>query len=476
MAGSTDERMGRGPQMDFRAAIGSASSNQGMKTFDNNLFAPNNADLGPSNGSRVSKTNGCLEKCKERPKLVIPVAMIAEDVEYFSNHSLYCKFLGLRVSLQFLEAWARRTWELEGEMEIMLLANNYFMVTFNCTADRNRVFEGGPYFYNKVGLFVKPWHVGFNPAEELPNRVPVWVRLPRLPVECCREDVLHLLASVIGNPIGTASQTLGKKVMTFARICVEIDLSRPLPDAIEMCAGSYSWVQQLDYETLPFRCRLCREYGHLQRRCPRFKTREAQPSQPVSNLPAADKGKGISSDEAGASDGFVQVKSRNQNRGRKRPFNVKHDDGTFNRFEVLDELSQQEVNPGLINLDQRLADIIQEEPVLEASMDPQEEGGRHLKIDQQGGILEIQEPLAIVSSVGVESSAMGGKNGSDPAAKSKPPPKLGILQKDFKKSGAEKFAKPGRKKDMEKIKLAGENLVESGAVRPLDSIFTSPLK
>lgn len=29
----------------------------------------------------------------------------------------------------------------------------------------------------------------------------------------------------------------------YARICVEIDLSKPLPDAIDMCAGSYSWVQ-----------------------------------------------------------------------------------------------------------------------------------------------------------------------------------------------------------------------------------------
>ena len=63
-------------------------------------------------------------------------------------------------------------------------------------------------------------------------------------------DVLHSLALVLGIPIGTSSQTLGKKVMTFARICVEIDLSRPLPDAIEMCVGSYSWVQQLDYATI----------------------------------------------------------------------------------------------------------------------------------------------------------------------------------------------------------------------------------
>ena len=58
--------------------------------------------------------------------------------------------------------------------------------------------------------------------------------------------------------------------------------------------------------------------------------------------------------------------------------------------------------------------------------------------------------------------------------KVKPPPKLGILQKDIKKGGVEKLVKSGRKKDVEKIKLAGENLVESGAVKPLDSIFHAP--
>ena len=74
--------------------------------------------------------------------------LIAEDVEYYSRHSLYYKFLGLRVSFQFLENWTQRIWEPEGEMEITLLANNFFMVTFTCLANLNRFFEGGPYFYN----------------------------------------------------------------------------------------------------------------------------------------------------------------------------------------------------------------------------------------------------------------------------------------------------------------------------------------
>lgn len=119
-------------------------------------------------------------------------------------------------------------------------------------SDRNGVFEGGPYFYNHVDLFVKPWHVGFNSAKELPSKVPIWVCLPRLPLEFWR----------------IAQQSLDKKVISFARICVEVDLNNPLPDSLEICFGSSKWVQQLDYESLPFRCWICHEYGHLKCQCP----------------------------------------------------------------------------------------------------------------------------------------------------------------------------------------------------------------
>lgn len=106
----------------------------------------------------------------------------------------------------------------------------------------------------------------------------MWVRLPRFPVECWQDDVLHLLSSMLENQVGSAQQTQVKKVMTFAHICVEIDLSKPLPNSVDMCAGPYSWLEQLDYETLPFRCHLCHEYGYLLRRCPRARSSEPQSS------------------------------------------------------------------------------------------------------------------------------------------------------------------------------------------------------
>ncbi|XP_059066214.1 uncharacterized protein LOC131857556 [Cryptomeria japonica] len=402
--------------------------------------------------------------------------MIAEDVEYYSKHSLYCKFLGLRVSLQFLENWAQKVWEPEGEMEVTLLANNFFMVTFLCMANRNRVFEGGPYFYNQVGLFVKPWHAGFNPSEELPNRVPVWVRLPRFPIECCREDVLHMLASMLGKLVGPSSQTLGKKVMTFARICVELDLSRPLPDAVEMCAGSYSWVQQLDYETLPSRCCLCHEYGHLVRRCPKAKSVQQQTSPPPRDNPSVDKGKKPVVGEDKDAEGFVRVKARNRNRGQKRTLRERQEEDTFNRFEILDELGQPEVNPGVIIEDEQVGDSRMGTISSIPPVDSHEETTVPMVTDGQTGVQMILEPNGELGQ-GVENVSIPAWTAAPESDKrGKSSPHLGILQKDGKKGVSEKNVKLGRKKDLEKIKMIGETLVESGSVKTLDSHFSTPSK
>ena len=41
-----------------------------------------------------------------------------------------------------------------------------------------------------------------------------------------------------------------------------------LPEVIKINVGSWSHVQKLDYEQLPFKCRKCHVYGHFSRGCP----------------------------------------------------------------------------------------------------------------------------------------------------------------------------------------------------------------
>ena len=123
------------------------------------------------------------------------------------------------------------------------MANNYFMVIFSNITDRNKLFEGGPYYFNKVGLFIKPWHIGFNSAKEIPSQVALWVRLPLLPLEFWREDILHLISLLLGKPVGSATQAQNRKVISYARICVEVDLNNPLLDSMEIFLGPSSWIQ-----------------------------------------------------------------------------------------------------------------------------------------------------------------------------------------------------------------------------------------
>ena len=83
---------------------------------------------------------------------------------------------------------------------------------------------------------------------------------------------------------------------------------------------------------------------------------EQQPSPPSRNIPSVDKGKKPIASEGKDAKGFVQVKARNWNKGQKRTLMERQEEDTFNRFEILDELGQQEVNPGLINVDQHAGD------------------------------------------------------------------------------------------------------------------------
>ena len=106
----------------------------------------------------------------------------------------------------------------------------------------------------------------------------------------------------------------------------------------------------------------------------------------------------------------------------------------------------------------------------------QEIGVGQMDTDQQLIVQTEQE-----SSIGASKSGGGGsplplKGGKDVGKSSLASSRLGIQQNELKKGVGDRTSKLGRKKDMEKIKLTGETLVDSGLVMTLDSHFSCPQK
>ena len=67
--------------------------------------------------------------------------------------------------------------------------------------------ENGPYFYNLVGLFLRPWKERFNPDKENLTISPVWIRMYSLPTEYWKEEILMDIRNMLGNFIKVSEKT-----------------------------------------------------------------------------------------------------------------------------------------------------------------------------------------------------------------------------------------------------------------------------
>ncbi|CAL1376152.1 unnamed protein product [Linum trigynum] len=92
----------------------------------------------------------------------------------------------------------------------------------------------------------------------------VWVHLPELKIHFYHKEVLTTLGNLIGRTIKLDYHTLTQQRAKFARLAVEVDLSRPLVPRIWL---DDDW-QPVEYENLPAVCFECGKIGHSSTSCP----------------------------------------------------------------------------------------------------------------------------------------------------------------------------------------------------------------
>eukprot|EP00253_Pinus_taeda_P022174 PITA_22174 len=109
---------------------------------------------------------------------------------------------------------------------------------------------------------------------DVPNAVPVWVRLPHLSLHCWGDESVKAIGNAVSKFIDRFEPK--ENMHACARICVEVDLGKGLPEAIKIKVDQWTHIQQVDYEKLPFKCKVCHEYGHFVNRCSKSKTNESE--------------------------------------------------------------------------------------------------------------------------------------------------------------------------------------------------------
>jgi len=141
-------------------------------------------------------------------------------------------------------------------------------------------------------------------------------------------ESLKAIGNKLGHFLKISEATLRGKYTSYARICVEMDLSGALLDEVILEVYDEEMVQIVDYEHILFRCHKCHEHGHLSKDCPLNRREETLNTS---------KGK----DQTG----FTKVGGKGKGWGRKTQKNLIANDNktkSYNSFEILGEKEADE--------------------------------------------------------------------------------------------------------------------------------------
>ncbi|GAV89791.1 DUF4283 domain-containing protein/zf-CCHC_4 domain-containing protein [Cephalotus follicularis] len=108
--------------------------------------------------------------------------------------------------------------------------------------------------------------------------MPVWVKLKSVPIQYWHKVGLSYIASVLGRPLHMDANTTNKRVLAFARVCIEMAASSSFPDSIilELEDGSTTSIR-VEYPWCPAAYTLCKVFDHSNKSCPRVVHREWNP-------------------------------------------------------------------------------------------------------------------------------------------------------------------------------------------------------
>lgn len=203
------------------------------------------------------------------PKLIngeVEVEIEAEDIAselLFWENAMILYVLGGSLSMNMLKNYMVKMWNFVILPDMLYHDDGYFLLRFMNREDKETVMMRGPYTIRNMPIILKEWTPDFNLSKDLERTMPIWVKLPQLPLCLWGLKSLNKIGSAIGNPLMTDECTAQKLRVSYARILVEVDITQKLVEEITISDRTGGKIKQIvEYEWKPEFCEKCQKAGH----------------------------------------------------------------------------------------------------------------------------------------------------------------------------------------------------------------------
>uniref|UniRef100_A0A2C9W6H0 CCHC-type domain-containing protein n=1 Tax=Manihot esculenta TaxID=3983 RepID=A0A2C9W6H0_MANES len=246
--------------------------------------------------------------------------------------------MGKIICYTYLLRRIKELWKPTSPIDIISIENGFYLVKFNSADDYEHALLEGPWVIADHYLTISRWCSEFDPFQATFEKLTVWIRFPCLPIEYYDENFLMRVGAKVGKPIRVDTRTSLVSRGRFARMCVEVDLSKPLLSKFKL----QKRIRKIEYEGLHMICFKCGRFGHVADHCP-AKTHSSNPDVPVTVTVVNDEGvdarfKDVNPKILEDFGEWMMVRKERKHSGKK---DLSDKDG--NRFQTLNEVVEEDV-------------------------------------------------------------------------------------------------------------------------------------
>ena len=216
-----------------------------------------------------------------------PPEAVAEGVGIWEG-SLVGQFFDKRLPLH-VKSFVERLWGKHEIPEISTTDNGLYIFRFKDLVARDWVLDNGPWYFVGRPIILRFWKPGMEMLNVQITSLPIWVKFFNIPLEYWTVTSLGYIASVVGIPMHLDTLTENHSRLSFARICIEVDVNYTFPKSalLDLGNGKYSTIR-IEYPWVPQNCAHCKTFDHSQVKCKGVK--EKVQSGETTHLDHFDKG------------------------------------------------------------------------------------------------------------------------------------------------------------------------------------------
>ncbi|RID79192.1 hypothetical protein BRARA_A01954 [Brassica rapa] len=262
------------------------------------------------------------------PVVQAPESVLLKTLELWKDH-VVAHFHGRRPSASKIITDLNPVWGKFGSITVRTVSETCVLIYIPSVQTREWVLQVGYWQADRCAFSVYPWTADGNLAAQELLFAPTWVVLKNVPPQLYSLDGISVVASGIRDPLHTEKSRLDPYLFGDTKVKVKIDLSKTPPEVVEVRDTQGNSVRvNVEYPSLPPKCRNCGKFDHLVNRCNKDKRQRVQPQKKRRVISVVKSGSEVSlsaeyraedkEESAEKVEAGQELKSKAKSRPRKR--------------------------------------------------------------------------------------------------------------------------------------------------------------